>query len=163
MPPGWSSHRRFGKDNGPPNSLVYIYANAYNTLLSFARRGFLNTREHIKHLGTDVMPMDEIDARPWSLQRFLNYGTDFFGLHAHFMSWYKADVSVMFVKYEELPQQFPRMLERWKLPPEFIKGFAFRPRTSDWTKQDDWTQKRLKEIYGSHQEFLDSLNGCFVT
>lgn len=162
MPVGWKTHRRVDAV-GPHNKLVYLYANPYDTFLSFVRRGFLEGREHLRHLGADPMEMDKIDPQPWSMQKYLEQGVDFFQLHTHFMGWYEArGRTVMFVKYEELPQHLPRMLQRWGLPEEFADGFSFEPRASNWTSEESWVQERLEVIYGEHKRFLDSLEGCFV-
>jgi len=159
----YSAHRRNPEIEGY-DKVVYLYSNCYDTVLSYHRRGFLNTPyEHVKNIGGDLLKI--FSQNHWTLKEYISNGIDFFNIDEHFYNWFFNDerkYDVMFLKYESLPQNIERLLDFYDLPKAWSEQFDFKPRTSDYTKVSRAIRRGLYKMYSDHQDFLDLLPNCFI-
>ncbi len=169
MLPGWNTHTRGVPKLAAINKFVYLYSDPRDALLSQARREALIDvhAKHVRNMGGDVagfMAACIYGQLGNDLRRYLANGVDFFDFEGHFDSWlnHPDHVNVMFVKYEELPQHLPAMLERWGQDPALAAGFEWKPRQSNWRDENPIDQTLLERMFYSHIQRIESLDGCFV-
>ena len=160
-PQAWHSHRRNPNDvKAPPDSLVYLFANPYNSILCMMSR-FNRGNAHIKNIGGDIGGYSNFRPKGgWNIESYLKHGKDFFMLENHFDIWYNSGHNVMFVKLERLPEVWPVILERWGMDPKTVdQGFELKERNSNWQQQPDnikqGLQNMLGKFYARYQAFDD--------
>jgi hypothetical protein len=146
-------------DVPPSFRVLYPYADPRNAMLSIFRRGFIV--DHYVAL-RGMQPTPEVAQRLSSLDAFLEGGVDDFALEDHVEHWIQPlEYPVMFVRYESLPQAWPRVREFVGLPDD-VECLPMRPRACDWMELPLHEQRRLEGIYGSLADRLDALPDVFV-
>lgn len=164
--PGWNTHCPWHAKLpvNDPKRLVYLYANPYDTIISFERREFMRNDKHLSNMSGNQEMLRVAPGGIWTLATFLKNGVDYFKLEKHFDTWFNSDdrYSVMFVKYEELPTYLPEMMKRWGANPKHAERFEFVPRKSNWYEQSDEIKQGLERMYGKFYERLEAMEGCFV-
>ena len=160
MADGWNSHRRDPNTGIPsPSRVLYLYADPFNTVLSFDRRSFLINQEHCRNMSGDVNGLHKLVDK--SLYGYLDNGIDYFDLAGHVHGWmnfWQRKYDVMFVQYEHLREHLPDILKWWDLPPEKAGLFRWKDRTANWENESKETLEKLYAMYGSHREWYYSLD-----
>jgi len=157
----WNAHERDSNKPDPNSKVAYIYADPYNTILSYYRRNFLVTPYyHCQHISGDV---NILNVKPsWTLEEFLQMSEDPFRLRDHFRGWYdnkNRTYDIMFIKYESLPYTFPKLCEWFNYD---NKSFDFKSRNSEWESQSDTIKENLDRLYGAYREELSKLDDIVI-
>ena len=146
----WNAHQRDPSLPEAGSQVGYIFADPYNVVLSYFRRGFLQyPYDHGKHISGD---MSILMARPsWTMEDFFRLPSDPFRLQDHMEGWWnrpQRDYNIMFIRYETLTQHLPELCQWFGLSPERAKHFEFIPRNSDWEQQSGFVKENLERMYG---------------
>jgi len=158
----WNEHRRDPAVNINAN-LLFIYGNPCDATLSFFRRAFMEVPSHVTNIGGDTTGL--LYGRPWTLERYLDNGIDFFQLESHLRGWLMFDqrqYNIMFVKYDALNDNILRILDWLDFPAEAAKHFAFRERASKWRSLSKTQMSQFKNMFGSYIDLQDSLPDVLI-
>ena len=170
---GWNTHSR-NPEVTPQNSrVVYLFANPYDTILSYFRRdkeefnsqgGFLFA--HVEHIGGDTEYFKKPDNR--LLENFVKDDYDPFFLSSHLESWVlneSRNYALKIMKYESLAVNgIVPFMDYWDLPKEV--SFNFKQRNSAWQRESPEIQTALRQKYGDLFDIYESiplvseLKGC---
>jgi hypothetical protein len=160
----WNTHSN--NPNTPPKDsrVVYLFANPYDTILSYFRRdkvefncngGFLFP--HTTNIGGDVDYFKNPENR--IIENFLKDEYDPFFLREHYDKWAtynERNYDLVMMRYEELSENgVSSFIDYWDLPKNL--EFKFRKRSSDWQNEPQEIQDRLKQKYGEYFDAYHSL------
>jgi hypothetical protein len=157
----WNEHSK--NPNVSPTNLLYVYGNPCDATMSFHRRAFMEVSDHANRIGGDVNGL--LANRPWTLEEYVNNGVDYFQLEDHFRTWLDFDernYKIMFVKYTELSDHIGDVLDWMGFPREQAKHFVFKPRASNWLKQDKSMIDGFRSMFQTYVDLQDSLPGKFI-
>ena len=155
----------FNPHNRNPSALphdarvAYVYSNAFDTVLSFWRRGFMFKPDHAKHLGLDefVGCTEDMKLATW----LHNVKFDPFKLKSHMAAWAERPGTMM-VKYECLKDPgVVANLGDWIGAD--LSGFKFRRRSSCWFVEPHSVIGRLCRLYSHLFSIQYELPDWFVT
>jgi hypothetical protein len=126
---------------------VYVFGNPMDAILSVFRRDFQHW--HVQNMNTEQAYEEWNDQ--WTLRDFLNQERDYFRMREQFHNWIEADRSypIMYVKFDTLWEHLPELFAFAGLPTRCIDEFPDqRERTSDWTEEEEFVWRGLREFYG---------------
>jgi hypothetical protein len=174
-------HERIPPRAAPRGSVIYVFGDPRNTIVSFfeRRNGFTANHGFANKLGTmdpappgnsgwcmtalsnlqaDGEAMDE----GWGLEEYLRYGVDLFRLQEHFNMWLHSPLPypVFFLKYEHFWEVAP--LVRRYLVADCGPVPSKRVRRADWTALSPYLRAALEQMYGLFAKHLESLPGFFL-
>ena len=162
----------------PPGDglIVYMYANPYDTIISFAKRGFLADDKACKNLGGDLKAMHKFlnlstpssqlaNEHSTGLGRYLANEVDVFKFEDHFNTYlFRIDLPIIFVKFGclvdgKIMQQIFRQVVL-NNPASRVKHMKFEqykytPRQSQYTHADEDITKGLRSMYGDLSKYGD--------
>lgn len=145
-------------------TMIYIFGDPYNAVVSFFKRrtkktrshGF-NTREgdgdvfwavnHCRNIGGEHEKMNP----QWDLAAYLDNGVELFRIEEHFHNWVNAITTypILFVRYETMWQHLGTIFEFVGLPGSAVSKFPPREsRGSRWEDEPEPIKLKLKEMYG---------------
>lgn len=165
-PESWQHFRYLNQDcNGfrvdIPNDakIVYLFAHPFDTMLSFERRGFLESYDMaVANLQGDYEKYRKLKIT--SLKEYLSHGHDLFMFGHHFNTFYNLPNRVLFIKYESLGENM-KFLSRWANV-SVDSDEPFIDRNSDFTKCDCITLKGLINTHGAWADHYNSLPNYFT-
>jgi hypothetical protein len=165
----WNTHSR-NPELPPENSKVmYLFANPYDTVLSYFRRAVWNDESncqssnnswlehHCRNLEGDSRYFNKPENRV--LENFLKDDYDPFLLSEHIEKWMSHEnrnYELWLMRYESLSiNGINPFIEYWNLPKDM--SFNFKIRNSDWKSNSVEIQQGLERKYGSLFEIYYSL------
>ncbi len=157
------------------NIHIIIYGDPRNAVLSFFRRQEWKRSQNGKNknwinmffinhsIKRKMVPLN------FNLETFLmNYSEDIFELYDYFKAWFDFNPgpgnSLIFVRYEKLPQIINELLKFLKLDSNYaiVLRKTFKHRISDYLSKDLQIQKLLTQRYEKLIKLQDSLPPFFV-
>jgi hypothetical protein len=137
---------------------VYVFANPYDVLLSFEKRGYLNNVNAVGLLQGDVNYFRAHGCK--GLDHYLDLETDCFMFGHHFNSYYTNAGTGLFVKYEALADKLEAMRE-WA-GVEYIQKIPFAKRTSDYANLPAEKRDKLRARHGRWFDHCQRLPSFFT-
>jgi hypothetical protein len=157
----WNEHSK--NPNVGNKNILYVYGNPCDATMSFYGRAFMEVSDHANRIGGDVNGL--LSNRPWTLEKYVTNGVDYFQLEDHFRTWLdfdQRDYKIMFVKYTELPIHIEAILDWLGFSSEQAKHFVFKERGSKWLQQNKIITDGFKSMFSTYLELQDSLPGNFI-
>jgi len=153
-------HRRNSNSFQANSKIVYLFANPYDTILSFFRRndqGGKFLESHCKHMeGNDGY----FHKKKITLEEFLKDPNDPFMLEDHYLEYVNnvnRNYDLLVVRYDTLKYEGPKsIIDFWGLDIDPSK-FKFIKRNSCWTDQSEEIQDLFYQKYGKFKDMYDQL------
>lgn len=145
-----------------PYRFLFTIGNPYNILLSLWRRNFQDIHEVSMSFGKNWFesPLEftqRVITKGMSLTEYLENGIDAFHMMEHIDNWinYKitGNAKILIVKYENYQRYLKDILEFF----DCDRSFNFRPRSSDWTKEQTYVKELMEKVYGDVKRKIDRL------
>jgi hypothetical protein len=142
-------------DIKPEDKIVYSFANPYNILLSFSRRGFFTKQfalpDALNGDGKSFLKLKEP-----TLECYLNYGLDMFNFGNHFQCFYSLPNPVLIIKDESIDFG---IIKHWA-DVDIKSEEGLQKRNSNYTKIDKSVLSKMQNIHGkwaAHYEKLPTI------
>ena len=144
-----------------PYKFLFTIGNPYDIILSLWRRNFQMIHEVSMSFGKYWFesPHEFTDwhIKPWSTLEDCLQGYDPYHMAEHINNWvnYKinGNAQIWIVKYENLSRYIKEIMEFF----ECDRPFSVRPRSCDWTKEQNHIKDGLVDTYGDIKRMVDRL------
>jgi hypothetical protein len=157
--PSFNTHNRDTSCVPPDARVAYVYSNAFDTILSFWRRGFMKDPAHAFNLGVH---RPTVWTGPDKLETWLhNMELDPFKLREHMSVWF-CRPGTLFVKYETLSDNMGVRALSEHIGAD-LSGFKFKRRNSRWVVEPHGVIGRLARLYGDLMEIQYALPDTWLT
>ena len=163
-------HERDAKkvsDENPSGKVIYLFANPYDTLISYARRYnfllfasfnlgcemFMKSEDHkLKKIFTEQPDFFEKNDWEYILETYLDLNQDTFNLKHHYDQWKNTKINKLptrFIRYEGLLEGGLHLFQSW-WNCDVLKGHRFQnvPRRSNYDNLSSTLKNKLEKMYG---------------
>jgi hypothetical protein len=146
-------------------TMIYMFGDPYNAVISFFKRRMKKTRSHgfntregngdllwaVKHCQNIGGEYERMNPE-WDVEAYLDNGEDLLKMEEHFDNWVnaKTDYPVLFVRYETMWNHLREICKFVGLPESAIGRFPGQePRGSRWEDEPDTIKMKLAKMYGA--------------